>query len=222
MKTNLLALLSLGLLSATALADGLPFHVDTPVVNSDSLRLMLSKSQIDEVSSTGKVTFTGKQLGILHRLYPKANAVQSVFVTTFNDNVDYGGEGPPESLVLWVQADEIAITIDPEALADEEVRQKILTDQAFATTPHFRISPDGMIYREGKQLTLAQATDEIIRLGKMVPKEHPQVDVAVAPPWHRPGQRLDTQGNPLPTAQEIFEQLDKIAKANNCPLFKSW
>jgi len=70
------------------MADGYPFYNDTHEVIGDSLQLALSDSQVDEVSSTGTLTFSETQRALLKKFYTDAPTKIRVISSTYNDGLD--------------------------------------------------------------------------------------------------------------------------------------
>lgn len=219
MKTTTLTLLSLGFLTASALADGYPFDPKTQAVTGENLRLILSEPQIAELSAIGLVTLTEPQLPLVQRFYPKATGVQAVYAATFNDNIE--GYSPDDIHVFWVAANEIAVLIDPKILGDENLKKAALLRKAEPFPSFFRISPEGQIYHGGKPMSYQEAAAEIDRRMKLDAKNF-SVSVCVAPPRHAGDGKSDATGKQFPTAQQIYDKLEKLGKDLNVVVHGAW
>lgn len=220
MKTTALVLLSIGLLTTSVPADGYPFDPKTRVVNCENLRIFLSEAQIQQLSATGLLTLDESQLGLVHRFYPRATHVQTVLAATFNDNIE--AFGPDDIHVFWVAANEVAVVIDPEILADEKLKNTALARKAEPAPSVFRISPEGQIYHDGKEVSYQEAAAEIERRSKPDPGTPSPVSICVAPPRHRGDEKSDTGGKPFPTARKIYNRLEKLGMKLNVVVHGAW
>lgn len=229
MRTAFLALILAAATAGPVLADGYPFEEKTQQVRQDTLRLRLSSAQIDSLARTGTVTFSDAQLALVRRFYPKAAKVQPVITATFNDSIE--GLTVEAPRVFWIVAEELAITLDPQALTDAKLLDSALAENP-DSTPYpsdIRIAPDGEIYIAGKQATLRDAL-EIIEKEAKEPREsgpdHRQVDVCVAPPSRYPAfESPDGPNTPEERNQavaELFTTMSKYGEAHKVVVSKCW
>ena len=164
-------------------ADGYSFDPKTQHVSVDTLRLHLSKEQMEAVASMGIVPFTDVQLLLIRRFYPKAIAQQSVISATFNDNNE--GLSPYDVDIFWVAADEVAITLNPKVLDNEHLRDKALVPLGQASGADVRVGPDGTPYIKGKRVSRKELLEffEALAGSPDTGGEH-NLSLCISPPFH--------------------------------------
>ena len=214
-------------LSPLLLADGYPFDHRSQQVRCDSLRFKLTQDQIHEVTSTGTVTFTSPQLTSIRRLYPNATNRADVITATHNDN--HEGLEPEDVYCLWVDYEEIAITINDKAIKDkspfgEVTYDKFPSDEILKSQNHriIRIGIDSKVYFRGKEITHAQTflmIDELAALPKF-PYRQPLLSVVVSPPMHRSDLLEPAEGQL--TAEQFFAALLAYGKAKDIVVTHEW
>lgn len=180
---SLSAVLWFGISSASnALADGYPFDHHTQQVHVDSIRFKLSENQIEQISSTGRITFSEKQLRIIRLFYPKAKPIQSVVSATFNDGLE--GRTSEEVDIFWISAEEIAITLNHSVISNETLKNEALTSDPEPTHADIRLSPKGDIYIQGKKSSLRDAMDLIMEETRTKEKGKRLIIICLPPPYH--------------------------------------
>lgn len=180
------AFLICGFLSTSLLesfADGYPFDPETQHVTVDTLRVRLSKEQVEAVASTGIVPFTDLQLLLIRRFYPYAVARQSVISATFNDNNE--GLSAEDVYVFWVAAEEVAITLNPKVLNDEHLLEEALVEVGQASGADVRVGPDGTLYSRGKRVSRKELLEFLETLaGSPATGGSNNPSLCISPPFH--------------------------------------
>lgn len=161
-------------------ADGLPFDPATQKVDADHLRIHLERDQVESLSATGLVDFTAPQLATIRRFYPNAAKRQDAYAATFNDSVE--GLDETHVAVIWVAADEVAVTLNPVVLASEPLRAKALATPAEPNQTNLRIGPGGKIFLNGKPSSIAAVHDLMAKLADTSPDQ--PLTFCVSPPHH--------------------------------------
>lgn len=164
------------LFAQMALADGYSFNENTQEMTCDSIQLVLSDTQVDEVSATGTLTFTEEQRALLKRFY--ANIPPKIGVISSRRN-DGAGERDPNIVdCIWLSPAHVGITL---------IKKYGDTDYAYETeslySPDLRFSPEGDIYSRGAKISKEGAL-EMIRAAKRVNGGgEPFVNVTLPPPY---------------------------------------
>ena len=183
MKTIVLmcALLCASLLES--FADGYSFDPGTQQVTVDTLRVRLSKEQLEAVASTGIVPLTESQLVLIRRFYPNAVARQSVISATFNDNNE--GLSPDDVDIFWVAAEEVAITLNPKVINDNHLRESALIQLGQASSADVRVGPDGTPYLKGKRVSRKDLLESLATLASSpATGGSNNLSLCVSPPFH--------------------------------------
>lgn len=228
MKAILLALALCGFVAASAIADGYPFDPVTQQVNRDTLRIRLSKEQVESLSASGTLNLTDAQVALVRLFYPKALKARAVIAATFNDNNE--GLSDEDVDVFWVAAEEIAVTLNPRVLANARLRDSALASAPVPHPSNIRIAPNGQIYIGGKRSSLRDAFELIAHRSSESGRDQPQANVCVAPPfrsvvssWRDDPDGQSQEASTLDqSVADIFTKLVQYGKAHKVNVGKCW
>ncbi|MBN8458263.1 MAG: hypothetical protein J0M04_10545 [Verrucomicrobia bacterium] len=223
MKAHLLA----GFISLACygmgLADGFPFDEKTQTVRCDSLRFQLDGKQASELVRTGCITLADEQLRILRKFYPNASSKQAVIAATVNDNNE--NLGPDDVYCLWVEAFEIAVTLNYGVISSPEKAAKALAtpkDYGAASSPstQVRISPLGELFFRGEKTTLHQTLKMIDSIKPPEKGEFTNLSVVVPPPGD-PERMVDNQ-TANSKVLEVYAALQHYGRERGIDVCRSW
>ncbi len=197
-------------LPSVVLADGYPFHNNAHEVIGDSLQLSLSDAQVIEISSTGLLTFSQEQRGLLKKFYANAPAKIRVISSTYNDGLDERDPNPVDC--IWTSPANVGITLREKKKGDYTF------DTEADTGPLLRISPDGDIYNRGVTIT-KDAAINLIRAAKKTDdvNELPHVAVTLPPPYRELG---NAENNAA--VKKLYEQLVESGKQSGVIVYHCW
>jgi hypothetical protein len=166
-----------------AVADGLPYHDDGELIG-EWIILQMDDEQFREVDTRRTVTFTKAQRAMLGRLFKKVPEKATVVSSAYNDNREEATRD--EVHCVWLRDRVLGITYDAEYASRQPEHY---WDQAFFTSAaepgRLVISHDSKVYRDGRDLTLAEVYRLIDELSKTPPLEAAQHDNAGADPGNR-------------------------------------
>ena len=193
------------------MADGYPFYNDTHEVIGDSLQLALSESQVDEVSSTGMLTFSDAQRSLLKKFYAEAPAKIRVISSTYNDGLDVREPNPVDC--VWTSPAHVGIT-----LREKHVEGGYTFETEADSWPLIRFSPDGDIYSRGVKITKEAAIDLIRNATKSEgDDESPHVAITLPPPY-RELERAESNA----VLMKLFNELVEVGKKHNVVVHRCW
>lgn len=206
------------------LADGFPFDPSTQRVTVDTIRIRLSEPQVETLSATGLIKLSDTQLTLIQPFYPKASKVQSVISATFNDSIE--GLSDEDVHVLWVAAEEVAITLNVKVIANKHLRERALSEPVSSPHGDIRIAPNGQIYMKGKRVTIKEAFTLIASRSQSL--EH-HVTVCIAPPFHAafseykdPAGQFEEADKLTQSVADTFKALARYGEALNVAVNKCW
>jgi hypothetical protein len=227
----LLAAFFLALTAAVVRADGYPFDEKTQRVMEPSLRLKLTPRQIQEISSTGTLTFGDEQMRFIRMHYPAATDRTDVVAATFNDN--HEGLTNEDVYCFWVAPDEVAVTLNEKHPKDRcpfgpPDNHQFPTDAQLkkVASRYIRLSPDGTIYFRGRVITLEQAfaiIDDIARLPKPereVAENHRCLCVVVPPPLSERERHMQPEERRTP--MQILDALSVYGASKSIQVGREW
>jgi hypothetical protein len=198
-------------------ADGFPFDHRTHEVHGANLRLPLTEAQQIEVASTGRITFTNEQLGWLRLVYPKVPPKLRVIASTYNDGLDERAPNPVDC--IWTTPTEVGITLRTKW---DKGDYSFDSGEGAADAADIRISPTGLLYHEGKEISIGKAF-EIVRTAKKpdgAPATDPPIIQITQPPPFRSSDDDEVANNKKAT--DLFTALAKYGESLKIAVHPIW
>ncbi len=192
------------------MADGYGFYHDTHEVIGDSLQLILSDTQVVEVSSTGILTFSPEQHSLLKKFYVDSPSKIRVISSTFNDGLDVRDPNPVDC--IWTSPSHVGITLRMKYDEGEYT-----FDTEADSWPLIRISPEGDIFSRGAKLTKEAAMELIRNATKSEGDELPHIAITLPPPYREPDR---AESNAV--VKKLFAELVQVGKLNNVVVHQCW